>query len=211
MATFADLAGMPKPMRCDGVSLLPTLQGNDAAQKDGVVYSEYNFGGGMAQYQDYAENKRGRHRGEQQAIVFRAEDGRYLKAIRTNIKSAQDDFEVYDVAADSHETTNIADQLPGIQQKLKAAVLHTRRAYDYARDPKAGHRNNGCGGFRNYDMALVPANTPGETRPGLAMRRVNATCPWVPAFDTLPGAAQATTGTATAYAVAYHSLYSFSA
>ena len=197
MATFADLAGVPSPMRCDGVSLLPTLQGKDADQKDGVVYSEYNFGGGMAQYQDYAENKRGRHRGEQQAIVFRAEDGRYLKAIRTNIKSAQDDFEVYDVAADSHETTNIADQLPGIQQKLKAAVLHTRRAYDYARDPKAGHRNNSCGGFRNYDMALVPANTPGETRPGLAMRRVNATCPWVPAFDTLPGAAQATTGTAT--------------
>lgn len=31
MATFADLAGVPSPMRCDGVSLLPTLQGNDEA------------------------------------------------------------------------------------------------------------------------------------------------------------------------------------
>ncbi|MBQ9828748.1 MAG: sulfatase-like hydrolase/transferase [Akkermansia sp.] len=195
MATFADLAGVPKPMRCDGVSLLPTLKGNDAAQKDGVVYSEYNFGGGMAQYQDYAPNKKGRARGEQQAIVFRAEDGRYLKAIRTNIKSANDDFEVYDVAADSHESTNIADQFPGIQEKLKAAVLHTRRAYDYARDPAAGRRNNGCGGFRHYDMTLVPASTPGETKPGLEMRRVSATCPWVPEFDTLPAAAQATTAT----------------
>ncbi len=193
MATFADLAGMPKPMRCDGVSLLPTLQGNDAAQKDGIVYSEYSFGGGMAQYQDYAENKRGRGRGEQQAIVFRAEDGRYLKAIRTNIRSAEDDFEVYDVAADSHETTNIADQFPGIQEKLKAAVLHSRRAYDYTRDPQAGRRNNGCGGFRHYDMALVPADEPCNTQPGLKMRRVNATCPWVPEFDTLPGAAQAAT------------------
>ncbi|MBR3902836.1 MAG: sulfatase-like hydrolase/transferase [Akkermansia sp.] len=194
MATFADLAGMPKPMRCDGVSLLPTLQGDDAAQKDGVVYSEYNFGGGMAQYQDYAENKRGRVRGEQQALVFRAEDGRYLKAIRTNIRSADDDFEVYDVEADSHETTNIADQFPGIQEKLKAAVLHTRRAYDYTRDPAAGRRNNGCGGFRHYDMTLVPASKPGETQPGLAMRQMQATCPWVPEFDTLPGAAQAVTG-----------------
>lgn len=193
MATFADLAGMPKPMRCDGVSLLPTLQGNDAAQKDGIVYSEYSFGGGMAQYQDYAENKRGRGRGEQQAIVFRAEDGRYLKAIRTNIRSAEDDFEVYDVAADSHETTNIADQFPGIQEKLKAAVLHSRRAYDYTRDPQAGRRNNGCGGFRHYDMALVPADEPCNTQPGLKMRRVNATSPWVPEFDTLPGAAQAAT------------------
>ena len=195
MATFADLAGVPSPMRCDGVSLLPTLKGNDAAQKDGVVYSEYNFGGGMAQYQDYAPNKKGRARGEQQALVFRAEDGRFLKAIRTNIKSANDDFEVYDVAADSHESTNIADQFPGIQEKLKAAVLHTRRAYDYARDPAAGRRNNGCGGFRHYDMTLVPASTPGETKPGLKMRRVSATCPWVPEFDTLPAAAQATTGT----------------
>lgn len=195
MATFADLAGVPSPMRCDGVSLLPTLQGNDAAQKDGVVYSEYNFGGGMAQYQDYAPNKRGRARGEQQAIIFRAEDGRYLKAIRTNIKSANDDFEVYDVAADSHETTDIAAQFPGIQEKLKAAVLHIRRAYDYTRDPAAGRRNNGCGGFRHYDMTLVPASNPGETQPGLAMRRVSATCPWVPEFDTLPAAAQAATGT----------------
>ena len=110
MATFADLAGVPKPMRCDGVSLLPTLRGNDAAQKNGVVYSEYCFGGGMAQYQDYADNKKGRVRGEQQAIVFRAEDGRYLKAIRTDIKSADDDFEVYDVESDSRETTNIADR-----------------------------------------------------------------------------------------------------
>ena len=194
MATFADLAGMPKPMRCDGVSLLPTLQGNDAAQQDGVVYSEYSFGGGMAQYQDYAENKRGRGRGEQQAIMFRAEDGRYLKAIRTNIRSAEDDFEVYDVAADSHETTNIADQFPGIQEKLKAAVLHSRRAYDYTRDPQAGRRNNGCGGFRHYDMALVPADAPAATQPGLAMRQLSATCPWVPEFDTLPGAAQAATG-----------------
>ena len=195
MATFAELAGIPKPMRCDGVSLLPTLQGNDSAQKDGIVYSEYNFGGGMAQYRDYAANKRGRHRGEQQTIVFRDENGRYLKGIRTNIKSESDDFEVYDVETDTHETTNIAAQLPGIQEKLKAAVLHTRRAYDYARDPQAGRRNNGCGGFRNYDMALVPANTPGKTMPGLTMRRVQATCPWVPEFNTLPGAVSASTST----------------
>lgn len=188
MATFAELAGVPAPMSCDGVSLVPVISGKPEAQKDGIVYSEYYFGGGMAQYMDYAPNKRGRVRGEQQMIVLRAPDGRWIKGIRTNIRTGREDFEVYDLAEDTHETRNLAAEYPGIQDKLRAAVLYNRRVYDYQRDNSCGARNNGCGGSRNYDNLLVPSVTAEGTQPGLSMRQVQATPPWVPDFDTLPGA-----------------------
>ncbi len=195
MATFAELAGVPTPMRCDGVSLLPLLRGAPETASPGIVYAEYAFGGQMPPYADYAPNKTGRLRGEQQAIIFRAADGRYLKAIRTGIRSGEENFEVYDLMTDPHEARNLADTLPaGIQEKLRTAVLYNRRAYDYVRDPAAGKRSNGCGGARVYDTQLVPAlDERPTTRRGLTMRQLQAHAPWVPEFDTLPGAKSAVT------------------
>ena len=126
MATFADLAGVPKPMRCDGVSLLPMLKGRDAEQKDGVVYSEYNINAKMDFYDDYAANKRNRTRGEQQVIVFRDAKGRFLKALRTNVKTGEENFEIYDVEADPHESKNLADEYADMQEKLRTAALYNR-------------------------------------------------------------------------------------
>ncbi len=192
MATFAELAGVPTPMRCDGVSLLPLLRGEKETARPGVVYSEYAFAGGMAHYRDFAPNKAGRPRGEQQAIIFRAPDGRYLKALRTGISTGQEDFEIYDVEADPHEARNLAAEFPHMQDALRAAVLHNRRAYDYVRDPAAGKRHNAYGGSRCYDHLPVPAQfLPGDARPGLRLRQLSLSVPWVPAFDTLPGAASA--------------------
>ncbi len=192
MATFAELAGMPKPMRSDGVSLLPLLTGKDEAFRPGIVYSEYAFGGRMVLYPDFAPNKVQRMRGEQQAIIFRAEDGRYLKALRTSITTGQEDFEIYDVESDPHETRNLAADFPHMQERLRTAVLYNRRAYDYVRDPAAGKRHNGYGGARLYDSLPVPALKPAATpQPGLSMRQLHVDTPWVPDFDTLPGAAAA--------------------
>ncbi len=199
MATFADLAGVPVPMRCDGVSLLPTLRGDDAHQKEGVVYSEYAFGGNVPTYMDFAPNKAKRPRGEQQVIFFadpgsKGDSPRWLKAIRTGISTGEEDFEIYDVLTDTHEANNIASRYASMQPKLKASVLWNRRAYDYSRDPSAGRRNNGCNGRRSYDNLLVPpnANSPKGMAQGLLMRSVASDCPWVPVFDTLPGASEAT-------------------
>lgn len=191
MATVADLAGVPKPMRCDGVSLVPLLQGASQAEsnmRDRVLYAEYFFPGSMAQYGDYAANKKGRVRGEQQVLMFHTPNRGWLKAVRTGIKTAQEDFEVYETLADPHETSDLSGQsgVPN-QAQMKNMALYNRRAYDYYRDPKAPRRNNGCGGFRSYDMAMVPANMPAhEPSPGLQMRRCAASADWVPAFDTLP-------------------------
>ena len=196
MATFADLAGVPVPMRCDGVSLLPALQGRKDKQKAGVVYAEYAFGGKMPMYSDYAPNKAGRERGEQQVIFFSVpgKDGseRWLKAIRTGISaSAEEDFEIYDVQKDTHEANDLSAQFADRQQQLRNTVLWNRRAYDYVRDPSAGKRNNPCSGVRPYDGVKVPANEVKNAEPGLVMRRVQATPPWVPEFDTLKEAPNA--------------------
>ena len=199
MATFAELAGVPKPMRCDGVSLLPSLRGDDEHQPKGVIYSEYAFGGKMAAYSDFAPNKANRTRGEQQVLVAWLKDPktqklRAYKAIRTDVKTGEEDFEIYDVEKDTHEANNLAANFePWVQGVLRETALYNRRAYDYVRDPAAGKRNNPCGGKRPYDGVRVPSALlkTGHIAEGLNMRRVQAATPWVPEFDTLPGASEA--------------------
>ena len=204
MATFADLAGVPVPMRSDGVSLLPMLRGEAKGKQGGVVYAEYAFGGKMPHYADFAANKANRQRGEQQIILFSvsaAQKGKaphWLKAIRTGIKTGDEDFEIYDVDADTHESNNLANQYAEYQEQLKKSVLWNRRAYDYVRNPSAGKRRNPCGGKRSYDQMLVPPDEldGAELKPGLLKRRVVADVPWVPVFDTLPQAERAENGVA---------------
>lgn len=185
MATVCDLADVPVPARCDGRSLLPLLQGEDKLSQDPtrVLYAEYAFGGGMAQYRDYTANKKGRVRGEQQVLVFfDNRSNRWLKALRTGIKSGQEKWELFDTEADPHESTPLElGNCPGMQQYLCNLALWNRRAYDYHRDPNAPARRNACGGFRSYDMNLVPAVTQQATGTGLLKQQVKATAPWVPA------------------------------
>ena len=76
-----------------------------------------------------------------------------------------------------------------MQQFLHKLALWNRRAYDYHRDPKAPSRRNSCGGFRSYDMNLVPANPPIQAKnmqTGLYVQQVQATAPWVPAGVDAP-------------------------
>lgn len=194
MATFAELAGVPKPMRCDGVSLLPLLRGQKP--NEGVVYAEYAFGGSTPQYPDFTPGRDKHPRGEQQVIFFRdAASGKLLKAERTAIITGEEDFEIYDVQTDTHEAHNLAAQYADKQDSLRAAAAYNRRAYDYYRDPESGARGNGCGGFRSYDTQPVPANAPAAVQRGWQMRRVAGVTPWVPDFDTLPNAAAAETAT----------------
>lgn len=91
MATFADVAGVPVPSRCDGVSLLPTLAGVPERQKTGVIYAEYAYSGSTPNYSDFLQQHRGRGRQQQQIIFV---DG--FKGIRMGNAAPTTDFEIYD-------------------------------------------------------------------------------------------------------------------
>ncbi|HWH69665.1 MAG TPA: sulfatase-like hydrolase/transferase, partial [Candidatus Sulfotelmatobacter sp.] len=168
MATFADAAGMPAPARTDGVSLVPTLTGQ-GKQRTPTVYVEYFEGGKTPDYAAFAPAHRGRKRKQMQVL----RQGNY-QAVRYNVTSATDDFEIYDVVADPQQTNNLASQpaFAALQQQVKARVLQVRR-------PDAGAP-------RPYDQAAVPAATNSAVKSGrLAFAVFQGNWPWVPEFAAL--------------------------
>lgn len=171
MPTFAELAGVPPPARTDGVSLVPALTGI-GQQRPSTVYLEYKFAGSTPKYAEFEPSHRGRLRNQMQVIY----DGG-LMGLRYNIARPSDDFEIYDVATDPKETTNLAGNpaFASHQQQMKDRVLRLRRPLN--------------GAPRPYDSALVPPFEV-KTAPGLEWRAFEGSFPWVPEFSALsPSAA----------------------
>ncbi|MBC7368249.1 MAG: hypothetical protein H7343_15790 [Undibacterium sp.] len=95
---------MPAPASSDGVSLLPLLAGR-GTRAPGTVYIEYFNNIKSPAYADFSAANRGRTR--QQMPTVHA--GRYT-GVRYAIKSADDDFEIYDVEADPRQARNLAGE-----------------------------------------------------------------------------------------------------
>ncbi|MFK7735032.1 MAG: arylsulfatase [Pirellulaceae bacterium] len=171
MATLCDVAGIPAPARCDGVSLLPTLTGS-GEQADSLVYIEYQNGGKTPDYADFLESRRTRPRKEMQVIRMAGPDGKSLKGVRYNVQSAKDDFEIYDVESDVNEANNLAgtsDTMDKLQEQMKAKVLQVRSSNDSAERP--------------YDDAVIPASD--EASSQTEVRR----CDLPPKVSYVPAAA----------------------
>lgn len=164
MATFADAAGVAVPARCDGVSLLPTLAGVPERQRESLIYTEYNYGGGGASYQDFLPQHKGSPRGLQQVVFV---DG--LKGVRFNISGTDQDFQIYDTEKDPQEASNLASSRPDLQAKMKAKVLSVRRPIP-----------SGNGTLNAGDVPAAAA--PAHLRQGLKMRCWNRGFDWVPDF-----------------------------
>ncbi|WP_236620994.1 sulfatase-like hydrolase/transferase [Rhodopirellula sallentina] len=146
MATLCDVAGVPAPARCDGVSLLPTLTG-EGEQAESLVYIEYQNGSKTADYKDFLASRRDRPRKEMQVIRMDGSDGKSYKGVRYNIKSADDDFEIYDVESDVDEASNLAgtsEAVKQLQSRMKAKVLQVHSPNESA--------------IRPYDKAAIPAS-----------------------------------------------------
>lgn len=166
LATFAELAGLPIPARTDGVSLVPLLKQN--GQRDGGnVYIEYYYPGKTPAYKNFAPHHANAIREQEQIIYV---DG--YKGIRTGVKSASDDFIIYDTLNDPQELKNLAvaenladkndaEKFNAIQAKMKDRVLQIRRIYEY--------QNNVRGNMarRPYDVAAVPAIAPIANNPSI--------------------------------------------
>ncbi|AWW32075.1 N-acetylgalactosamine-6-sulfatase [Echinicola strongylocentroti] len=99
-ATFADLAGTKAPEHGDGISMLPTILGNDdEQQKHPHLYWEYHGEAGK------------------QAVRM----GKW-KAVRKDIREGNQAIELYDLEKDLGETTDVADQHPAIIQKMDSLL-----------------------------------------------------------------------------------------
>ncbi|MBL9204934.1 MAG: sulfatase-like hydrolase/transferase [Opitutaceae bacterium] len=171
LPTFAAAANLPAPANADGVSLLPALSGKPApALMQRPLYFEYAVNGKTPAYPAFEASRRNRPRGQMQAI--RLGD---LVGVRYDIKSASDDFELYNVRKDPKQAFNLAGdpaQDP-TQSKLKALALQSRRA-----DPSAP---------RPYDTVAIPAiaSPATKTEAGLVWTRTDGAFPWIPAAVTL--------------------------
>ncbi len=167
LATFATLAGMPAPARSDGVSLLPMLTGS-GEQRKGTVYSEYFSTGKTPNYQEFAAERRDRVRNQMQTLRL----GDY-QGVRYDVKSASDNFEIYNVATDPGQRINLAarPEMVALQQQMKDTVLRLRR-------PDSG-------AVRPYDQELVPSVTVRSTEPGVQWAAYEGIFPWVPELTTL--------------------------
>jgi len=119
MATLAELAGVKPPEETDGISIVPTLLGEQAARRKQQTH-EYLY------WED----------GRSVAVRW----GRW-KAVKTRRAKT---FELYDLTTDIQELRNIAADHPHVVGKMAhfAAVAHTPVRPGEVLDPAAGFKGH---------------------------------------------------------------------
>ena len=168
MATLADVAGLPQPAHCDGVSLLPTLMG-EGRQLPMRIYAEYEDGGS------------GNNWGFEQMV----RDGDYVLIRVNGVNGKRYLYNIKDDIGQEHDLSGDpaqADRLRWMTALLTTCRLpigKTQAAY-------------GCAGFgtahSGADATPMPATPLHGALPQLQVRvfRTGAKdWPWVPNFRTL--------------------------
>ncbi|WP_256011695.1 sulfatase-like hydrolase/transferase [Desertivirga xinjiangensis] len=169
LPTFAEMAGLPAPEKSDGSSLLKTL--TDKKKSDPhQIYVEYFEGGKTPAFTSFEAQNRERKRNQMQMI--RIGD---LVGIRYDIKSSDDDFEIYDIINDPAQSSNLAGKLGETQARMKTQVLKMRL-------PDAG-------AARPYDNAFIdPEIKPSEK--GIKVGYYNMPSSWIPQTENLQAISQ---------------------
>lgn len=167
MPTFANMAGLPAPAVSDGVSLLPSLL-KKGKQPESQIYVEYFERGTTPEFEDFTVDHRGRQRNQMQMIRLNEFVG-----VRYDIKSQNDDFEIYDVVKDPQQTQNLAgtSMMGSLQQQMKDKVLQSRIPNVTAPRP--------------YDNVSVPAVNGVITEKGVQWKGYKGDFLWVPEVATL--------------------------
>lgn len=167
LPTFTDAAGLPAPVNADGFSLLPTLTGK-GKQKENLIYVEYFNNARTPDYKEFSFINRNRQRMQMQMI--RMGD---MVGLRYNIKSVDDDFEIFNVIKDTHQSTNLAagGKMADMQKMMKEKVLQVRRPNDSARRP--------------YDDAAVPSSSVNKNIKGVQWKAYNNKYLWLPDVSSL--------------------------
>lgn len=139
LATFLDIAGASAPAVSDGVSILPSVTGR-GIQQPAQWYIEYFQNEKTPDYKVFESSRRGKKRAQMQAVRI----GNY-KGVRYDVKSHNDDFEIYNIVKDPKERKNLASGkgFENLQQQMKDRVLQLRRPDTAVERP--------------YDRELVPS------------------------------------------------------
>ena len=149
---------------------------NKGKQPDSHIYIEYYQSGKTPEFEDFAPDHRGRVRNQMQLVRLGN-----LVGVRYDIKSQNDDFEIYDVVKDPQQSKNLAGtpEMAGIQDQMKDKSLQSRRPNATAPRP--------------YDNELVPAEKTESLESGIQWKAYKGDFPWVPEVATLSPAATGTT------------------
>ncbi|MEE1945804.1 sulfatase-like hydrolase/transferase [Pedobacter sp. KR3-3] len=190
MPTFVDAAGLSAPAVTDGVSLLPSLL-QKGKQAPSLIYSEYFESGKTPNYSEYAPNNRGKLRNQMQMIRFGD-----IVGLRYNVKSANDDFQLFNVVSDTHQATDLAKDNAQLQAQMKAKVLQLRRSDAEAKRP--------------YDEELVPATVLAAPKAGALLKAFSDKASWVPKTQGLSALSTTTTNEIAIKPVAKANVYEFS-
>lgn len=177
MPTFCQMAGIPAPAWCDGVSLLPTLTGSGTQRDKGYLYFEFYNNGTTPDWTEFP-NHRGQTQGQMQAVRI----GNHM-GVRTGITTGSENFRIYNVITDPGQGTDLASSLPALQDRMKSLALTSRRP--------------GAGVTRPYDGLALPAAPPAHSAPGVAWKSFvdsAGSWQWVPEFRDLTPTATGTTG-----------------
>jgi arylsulfatase A-like enzyme len=168
MPTFAELAGVPAPARCDGVSLMPTITGK-GYQWPSDVYVEYSNTAKTPDYDVFEAQRRGHVRQQMQLIRI----GDFV-GVRYNVKAHSDPFEIYDVVHDPKETKNLAGEKVGLERELHDWVLQLRRPDSSAKRP-----------YDREMLAAVDLLSTASKRKGVVWTRYSKPTPWLAKIDHL--------------------------
>jgi hypothetical protein len=95
-----------------------------------------------------------------------------MVGLRYDIKSANDDFGIFNVIKDTHEASNLAASMPQLQKQMKEKVLQVRRVNTSA--------------VRPYDNALISATAINSTINGVTWKAYNGNFSWIPDVSELP-------------------------
>jgi len=108
LPTFCDLVGVEKPQDTDGISILPELTQEGTQKEHSYLYWEFFEQGGK------------------QSIL----KGNW-KAIKLNVRDASLPviFELYNLATDPYEQTNVASQNPEVVQEMEKLFIDARTEF----------------------------------------------------------------------------------
>ena len=185
MATLADVAGLPQPAHCDGVSLLPVLTGS-GVQLPARIYAEYQDGGSGYGY------------GFEQMV----RDGDYV-LIRN--KGATGPVELYNVVKDPSQEENLAAKPEYAERVKKMRDLLVQCRIPIAKVPEACGTAGAYAVWNGGDAYVTATHPAGPTPHGVDELPMPAdsiggvfpqpevslylegaeTWPWVPNFRTM--------------------------